>query len=169
VARRVVIHATDFPTVSRSRWRKVRPMPAIAFITLQVCAQPAWAALGGDAASVGTGQAHALASARVQAAETYTLHELVSTTGTKIHEYLGHDGKVFAVSWQGPFRPNLRQLLGVYYQTYLKRCTSSHRTRTINIQLPGLVINMSGHQRAFYGRAYIPDRVPQGLATDEIR
>ena len=169
MARQVVIHATDRPTVSRWPWRKVRPMPAIAFIALLVCAQPAWAALGGDAASVGTGQAHALASVRVQKAETYTLHELVSTTGTKIHEYLGHDGKVFAVSWQGPFRPNLRQLLGAYYQSYLNAPRSRIAHGSINIQLPGLVINMSGHQRAFYGRAYIPDRVPQGLSADDIR
>ena len=142
---------------------------ASTFIALQVCAQPAWATLGGDAASVGTGQAHLLASVRVQKAETYTLHELVSKTGTKIHEYLGHDGKVFAVSWQGPFRPNLRQLLGVYYQTYLNAPRSRLAHGATNIQVPGLVINMSGHQRAFYGRAYIPDRVPQGLSTDDIR
>jgi len=28
---------------------------------------------------------------------------------------------------------------------------------------------MSGIQRAFYGRVYVVDRVPQGLSTDEIR
>ena len=35
MARQVVIHATDCPMVSRWRWRKVRPMPPIAFIALQ--------------------------------------------------------------------------------------------------------------------------------------
>ena len=147
--------------------RKV--LPAFACIALQICALPALAALGGDGASVGTGLAHVLASKRVQATQAYTMHELNATTGTKVHEYLGNDGKVFAVSWQGPFRPDLRQLLGVYYETYLKAAGPRVARGPINIQLPGLVIHMSGHQRAFYGRVYIPDQVPQGVSVDEIR
>jgi len=143
-----------------------KTLPPIAFIALQVCAQPAWAALG-ETLHLWAREAHALASARVQAAETYTLHELVSTIGTKIHEYLGHDGKVFAVSWQGPFRQSAA-LLGLL-PDLPERSTFSHRTRTNQHSGTGLVINMSGHQRAFYGRAYIPERVPQGLSTDDIR
>jgi len=53
-------------------------------------------------------------------AELYTMHELEATTGTKVREYLDGEGKVFAVAWQGPFRPNLRELLGSYYETFLK-------------------------------------------------
>lgn len=106
-------------------------------------------------------------SVRAQATETYTLHKLEATTGTKNHEYLGNDGRVFAVSWQGPFRPDLRQLLGIYYETYLNAAGFRVVRGPINIQLPGLAIHMSGHQRTLYGRAYIPDRVPQGLSTDD--
>jgi len=146
-----------------------RVWPASTWIALLVCAHPAWAALGGDVASVGTGKAHVLASVRVQAAEAYTLHELQATTGTKVHEYLGNDGKVFAVSWQGPFRPDLQQLLGSCYETYLNAAGPRVARGPMNIQLPGLVIHMSGHQRAFYGRVYIPERVPQGVSVDEIR
>jgi hypothetical protein len=61
------------------------------------------------------------------------------------------------------------QLLGAYYETYLNAAKTRVGRGPVNIQIPGLVIQMSGHQRAFYGRAYLVDRVPQGLSTDEIR
>ena len=144
-----------------------KSLPACMLVVLG--ARPASAALGGDASSIAADQAHMLASVRIQRAEKYTLHELEAPTGTKVREYLDSDSKVFAVSWQGPFRPNLRQLLGTYYQAYLKAAGPRAARGPINIRLPGLVIHMSGHQRAFYGRVYIVDRVPQGLSTDEIR
>ncbi|HJX51670.1 MAG TPA: DUF2844 domain-containing protein [Polyangia bacterium] len=147
--------------------RKV--FPVCAFVALLFCARPASAALGGDASSIGTGQTHLLASARIERTATHTMHELQAATGTKVREYLGNDGKVFAVSWQGPFRPDLRQLFGSYYETYLKAAGSRVARGPVNIRLPGLVIHMSGHQRALYGRVYLADRVPQGLSTDEIR
>jgi len=144
-------------------------LPPCAVLALLLGSSPAWAALGGDATSVGTGQTHLLASARLQRAGTHTVHELQAATGTKVREYVGSDNKVFAVSWQGPFRPNLRELLGEYYDTYLKAAKNRVARGPVNIEVPGLVIHMSGHQRSFYGRAYLVDRVPQGLSTDEIR
>ncbi|MGA7740816.1 MAG: DUF2844 domain-containing protein [Polyangia bacterium] len=144
-------------------------LPPCTFFALLLCSSPARAALGGDASSIGTGQTHLLATARIERAATHTMHELQAATGTKVREYADNDGKVFGVSWQGPFRPNLRQLLGSYYETYLKAAKTRVGRGPVNIQAPGLVIQMSGHQRAFYGRAYLVDRVPQGLSTDEIR
>jgi hypothetical protein len=144
-------------------------LPPCAFFALLLCSSPARAALGGDASSIGTGQTHLLATARIERAATHTMHELQAATGTKVREYADNDGKVFGVSWQGPFRPDLRQLLGAYYETYLNAAKTRVGRGPVNIQIPGLVIQMSGHQRAFYGRAYLVDRVPQGLSTDEIR
>ena len=146
-----------------------RLAPSCAFCILLIFARPAAAALGGDATTIGTGQTHLLASARILPAPTHTMHELQAATGTKVHEYLGSDGKVFAVSWQGPFRPNLRDLLGSHYEAYLSAAGSRVARGPVNIQLPGLVIHMSGHQRAFYGRVYLVDKVPEGLSPDEIR
>ena len=143
-------------------------MLPVCVFALLLGSQPAWAALGGDASSIGTGQTHLLASARILRAATHTMHEMEAGTGTKVREYVGNDGKVFAVCWQGPFRPNLRDLLGEHYESYLKAAGPRAARGPVNIRLPGLVIHMSGHQRAFYGRAYLVDRVPEGLSTDEI-
>ena len=146
-----------------------RMLPPCAFVALLFFARPASAALGGDATSIGAGQTHLLASARIERADTHTMHELQAATGTKVREYLGNDGQVFAVAWQGPFRPDLRKLLGAYYETYLQAAGPRAARGPVNLRLPGLVIHMSGHQRAFYGRAYLTDRFPEGLSTDEIR
>ena len=144
-------------------------LPPCAFFALLFCAQPASAALGGDALSIAADQVRLAASTRIVRAELYTMHELEATTGTKVREYLDGEGKVFAVAWQGPFRPNLRELLGSYYETFLKAAGPRVPRGPLNLSLPGLVIHMSGHQRAFYGRVYVVDRVPQGLSTDENR
>ena len=144
-------------------------LPPCAFLALLLCARPASAALGGDALSIAADQVRLAASVRILRAELYTMHELEAATGTKVREYLGNDGQVFAVAWQGPFRPDLRKLLGAYYETYLQAAGPRAARGPVNLRLPGLVIHMSGHQRAFYGRAYLTDRVPEGLSTDEIR
>lgn len=149
-----------------TRFRKL--LPLCAFFALLFCARPASAALGGDAASIAADRAVLAASLSITRAERYTMHELAAATGTKVREYLDSEGKVFAVAWQGPFRPNLRQLLGSYYEAFLKAAGSRVSRGPVNISLPGLVIQMSGHQRAFYGRVYAADQVPQGLSPDEI-
>jgi hypothetical protein len=154
-------------SIAATLFRKM--LPPCAFLALLFGSSPALAALGGDASSIGTGQAHLLPSARIQRAATHAMHELRAETGTVVREYLGNDGKVFGVSWEGPFRPDLRHLLGAYYETYIKAAKGRVARGPVNIELPGLVIHMSGHQRAFYGRAYLVDRVPKELSTDEIR
>jgi hypothetical protein len=130
---------------------------------------PAQAALGGDPEPAAADQKHTYARMQVVQNPGYTVHELDAGTGTVVREYLGPDGKVFGVSWRGQFRPNLRELLGASYETFLAAPRPKVARGPINLSLPGLFLHMSGRQRAFYGRAFLPDRVPQGLSTEEIR
>jgi len=37
------------------------------------------------------------------------------------------------------------------------------------IQEPGLVVQTGGHMRAYFGRAYVPELVPQGVTIEEIQ
>jgi hypothetical protein len=37
------------------------------------------------------------------------------------------------------------------------------------IEQQGLVVQSGGRMRAFVGKAYVPQAVPQGVALDEIR
>ncbi|MDR1709855.1 MAG: DUF2844 domain-containing protein, partial [Candidatus Accumulibacter sp.] len=78
----------------------------------------AWAALGEGEASVAVDQEAMNASRRVSDAPQYALHEIQLNSGTLVREYVSAKGIVFAVAWQGPFLPDLKQLLGQYFDAY---------------------------------------------------
>ena len=79
-------------------------------------ALPAFAELGGDASSVQADQAYMQASLRTTTAQAYTVHEIQAPTGIIVREYVSPtSGKVFGVAWQGPWPPDMRQILGNYF------------------------------------------------------
>ena len=135
---------------------------------------PASASLGDDVGSVQADQERMRGVQRTTRTELYTVHEIKASNGTVVREYVSSAGKIFAVAWQGPFIPDLRQLLSRYFE----RFSQASQARNINrprvrgpllIQEPGLVVHSGGHMRAYFGRAYIPDQVPQGVNIEEIR
>jgi hypothetical protein len=144
-------------------------------VTLAVLALPASASasLGGDASSVDADRVQMQgALLRVVNSDAYTLHEVQSSTGTTVREYVSSTGMVFAVAWQGPWLPNLRQLLGTYFDEYqrLQPVQRNRRARgSIVIDQPDLVVQMSGHPRAFSGRAYVPRLMPLSVQAAAIR
>jgi hypothetical protein len=136
----------------------------------------AWAELGGGLESVQADQARMGATRKVQSADGYTVHEMQTGTGTIVREYAAPSGTVFGVTWNGPFIPDLRQLLGAQrfaeYQQALQAQNEQagmRRRGPIDVELPGLVFQMAGHQRSFHGRAYIPQSLPQGVQAEAIR
>jgi hypothetical protein len=142
-------------------------MAAIAGLAL-----PAFASLGGDASSIETDRAHMNASVRVTQSENYSVHEMQSPGGTMVREYASPAGKVFAVTWSGQFMPQMQQILGKYFSQYsaaLQAQPHRYGHRPLDLQLPGLIVQTGGRMRAYYGRAYVPDMLPQGVSTDAIR
>jgi hypothetical protein len=98
------------------------------------------------------------------------VHEIQLPSGTLLREYVGSDGKVFAIAWNGPAIPNLRQTLGQYFDNYVtaaKANRSGHHH--LQIQQSDLVVQSSGHMRAFFGRAYLPPAVPGGVSVGDLR
>ena len=137
---------------------------------LLVLSGPAAAALGGSEASIEADQAHLKATRSIVSASQYTVHELQTASGTLIREYVSAQGQVFAVAWQGPLMPDLQQILGSYFADYEAAATSKRTGRgPVLVQQPGLVVQSGGRMRAFFGRAYIPQLLPAGLALDEIQ
>jgi hypothetical protein len=130
------------------------------------------AALGGDVSSVQDDQQHMKAALRIQTGQAFTVHELHQESGTVVKEFIAPSGKVFAVSWSGPFIPDLRQLLGTYFDQYSQ--TAQTRARRpgrapLTIQQNGLVVQSGGHMRAFFGKAYLTDELPQTVRAETIR
>jgi len=140
---------------------------------------PALAALGGDQTSVATDMAKMKASVKVTSTKAYTVHEIKSTNRIVVREYVSPEGKVFGVAWQGPFMPDLQQILGTYFEQFsvaaqeAKRAEDARRPsygrRPLSIQQPGLVVENSGHLRAYTGRAYDPELLPQGVTAEAVR
>jgi uncharacterized protein DUF2844 len=132
----------------------------------------AHAALGGTSASVQDDVASMKASLQVREANGYAVHEIQATTGTSIREYVSPAGTVFGVAWQGPFIPDLHQLLGAYFDQYSAAVKAQKSTyigrRPLNIESPGLVIQTNGHMRGYAGRVYVPTLVPAGTKLEEL-
>jgi len=152
------------------------PVSRIAWmcIALLMLALPhrALAALGGDVNSVQDDLAHMKGSLKTTQAETYTVHEIKASAGTVVKEYVSPAGKVFAITWHGQFIPNMQQLLGTYFDQYTQAAKVQREShvghRPLNIQEPGLVLQNGGHMRSYFGRAYVPDMVPQGVSPDAL-
>ena len=144
----------------------------LAGMALAVLALPlsASATLGGDVASVWSDVAQMSASTRMTTAAAYTLFENQTPSGTLIREYVAPSGLVFAIVWDGPSLPDLRQLLGSYFAKFVQAQNAQGGGAGARlIEQPGLVVYAGGHMRAFHGRALVPDLVPKGVSLDEIR
>jgi Protein of unknown function (DUF2844) len=156
-----------------NKGNRMTPRADFIHVALIVLAAPAvaWAALGGSESSVQADRTQMKAALRVAGANNnYTVHEIKTPAGTMVREYLSPEGTVFAVAWKGPVIPDLRQVLGQYFEPYangkrLKHSGHGHLT----IQQPGLVVHSRGHMRAFSGQAYIPDMLPPGVTVEEIQ
>ena len=134
---------------------------------------PAFAGLGEDVSSVQADQARFKGTLRSTQAEGYTVHEIKAATGTVVREYVTASGKVFAVAWQGPWPPNMRQVLATYFDSYQTAAKAQHSAhagrRPLVIEQPGLVVHAGGHMRSYAGHAYIPDMLPQGMSAEAIQ
>lgn len=132
----------------------------------------AWAGLGGDVSSVQTDQNRLQAMRRATISNGYTVHELITENQITIREYASTQGKIFAVSWRGPFMPDLQQLLGSYFPTF-KAAAAARRAAgargPVALEQDDLVVQSGGHMRAFSGRAYVPSLLPPQVSVDEIQ
>jgi hypothetical protein len=140
------------------------------------------AALGGSAQSVQADQA-SMGATRNSAARTlnavqggYTVQTLILPSGTVVHEYLSNNGIVFAVTWQGPVMPDLKQILGSYMES------AADAVKAYRMQYPGIgpvsattdnfAIQAGGHMGAYVGRAYLPLvllALPTGPVLSDIK
>ena len=158
--------------MSQLRGRSVYSKLVAALIILAT-AFPAWASLGGDTASIQADQLHMRGSRTIKAAESFAVHEIQSASGTVVREYLSPDGKVFAVTWNGRWMPDLRQLLGGCFEQYRAAVQPLSGARVVRrpivIDQPGLVVQIGGHIRAFSGRAYVPEMLPSGVRAEDIQ
>jgi hypothetical protein len=138
-------------------------------------AGPAQAELGGPLATVQADGARM--SARMVSADMggYALHTLTRANGGTVHELTNGRGEVFAVTWSGPGKPDLRALLGRYFATFQEANASSGRglrsplRRPPQVSQPDLQIQTEGHMGFFRGVAFIPSLAPPGFSVADLQ
>jgi hypothetical protein len=133
-------------------------------------AEPSWAVLGESVGSVALDQRRLRGELRSRAGEGFSEYEIAGADGTVVRQYASPAGRVFAVSWRGPFVPNLAQLLGSYFPDFQQAVRSVPRRRGPLVVRSGrLVVETGGHVRDLHGRAYIPDELPPGVSEGGVR
>ena len=144
---------------------------AISLAGLAIVSQ-AQAALGGKLSSVDADRAQFNARMISREAPNYTVHEMSLGTGTVTREYTLSDGTVFAVSWRGPVRPNLKQLFGDYYDRFQADNTARPRFRLHRPMVSDHLdfqARTGGHSGAFWGYAILPQSVPAGFSGQALQ
>lgn len=141
-------------------------------LILVLAQMPAWAVLGQTEASVTTDQQRMKTEDRVQTFASYKVHQLTTTNGPTVREYVSPQGVVFGVAWRGRFMPNVNQLLGTYVenlQTATADQTHIQRRRGITVKTGDFVYSNFCHMQNCTGRAYVPAFVPSSVSAEVVR
>lgn len=130
------------------------------------------AELGGSVATIQPNRSQLHPIMRATVSNGYTVHNIDGEGGLRIREYANSDGRIFAVSWEGPALPDLSQLLGAYFPTFKQAALERRRSGArgpVAIAEDDLVVQSGGHMRAYSGRAYVPSLMPPHITIDEIQ
>lgn len=127
----------------------------------------AMASLGGGKTSIDSDQVQMAATQHlISQSGDHSAHSLIGGNGATIREYVNAAGVVYAVSWQGPGKPDLAHLMGRYFQRFQAggaRRTRAHLRAPTRMSSPDLVVQTGGHPGAFWGLAYLPAEAPAGF------
>lgn len=143
-------------------------------VALVLSAPPAlsFAGLGQDQSSVNLDRRRMDARHQVKPGAQYSLHELQTTDGSRVRQYVAANGMVFAVSWHTLYKPDLSTLLGPSYPAYAVSAQAAARRPGMQRQFRhedlDLVLHSSAHLNVFSGFAFRRAMLPRGLDPHSI-
>ena len=150
----------------------LRPFSLIGLAVLPLLASSAHAELGGAMSGVQADRAQMKAQIVSVPKSTHTIHEMTLPNGAGVKEFTNIKGQVYAVSWSGPGKPDLRSLLGGYFATFQAdnaKLSPRSRRRPAAIHRSDLVIQTGGHMGYFWGVAYIPTLAPADFSVSDLQ
>jgi hypothetical protein len=169
-------------------FRRARALVSLAAgLTFSLAAvSPAYAVLGGapmtapSGATVSNSVSHAAAvpgsaasAVSTSSASSFTVRTTTLAVGTVVNEYVGADGTVFGIAWQGPRIPDLPSLLGSYFPQYVQGIQNQRANGggrgPVSVAGSALVVRSGGHMGAFVGQAYLPQALPAGVSASDIQ
>ncbi len=141
----------------------------VALLIMALC-PAAHATLGEPASSLQSDRIQMKAAVPVATSKlNYTVHEMSASNGVVVREYVS-GGNVFGVSWRGRRMPDMKQLLGTYFESYKQGASAKHSGHShLAIRREDLVVGASGHMRSFSGFAYVPNLLPSGVAERDLQ
>lgn len=131
-----------------------------------------FAALGNDISSIPLDQIRLNASLHSTQKSGYVLHELRTQSGIIVREFSSPGGQIFAVAWEGPVLPDLRQILGSHFEDFRQAAETQNRRgmhAPLFIRRNGLTVELGGHMRSYRGLAFLRDEMPLGVRSEELR
>lgn len=169
-----------------------RPLCASVCAALVGCAvaassSPARAALGGAPISTPSDATTTVLAPAARAAPSamagpasgaatlspYSVRATTFSSGTQVREYIGADGRVFGIAWNGPRMPDLSTLLGNYFPEYASGVrairTVRHGRGPVAVDNADLSVHSGGHMGSFFGQAWLPGALPAGMTGADIK
>ena len=138
-----------------------------------LAATQAQAELGGPLSSVRADGVRMSAKMASLNSGPFMRHALTRPNGGTVHELTNANGEVFAVTWSGPGKPDLRALLGRYFATFQGDGAGTGRAmhalrRPAQVNRSDLQIQTAGHMGWFRGIAFVPSLAPAGFAAADL-
>jgi hypothetical protein len=132
-----------------------------------------YAALGG-APSIGAASQPLLRSAvsvnPSASPAPYTMREAHGADGVTVHEYVLPGNVVFAVTWQGPVRPDMNALLGSYFPNFANTAAQgAHGAGPLIGRSGDVHIESAGRSGHFVGKAYLARLVPANVRVEQLQ
>lgn len=100
----------------------------------------------------------------------YSMRQSVDANGVTIHEYVLPQNVVFAVTWNGPIRPDMTALLGSYFPNFVNAGQS--RAAGTGPLIDGnddFRIESAGRLGRFSGMAWLPRLMPAGVRPGDLQ
>lgn len=146
-------------------------MKAMVAALLAISVTGSWAGLGSAPATFGAGVLAAQTRTQSTGPAAYSDVETKLESGAVVHEYVDAAGIVFAVSWSGPFLPDLKEILGSHFSAMVANAgTGAKAGRSqLSLKQSDLVIVSAGHMGAFEGQAWLPAKLPPGFNAGDIK
>jgi hypothetical protein len=141
-------------------------------IAIGIMAASAHASLGSSRGTVEADRVHLSATVTSEIAGDNRVETLLPKNGGVVREYSDANGVVFAITWRGPARPDLRQLLGERFTGVagqMSRHAVRRTSRLLVMSRPEVVVRSQGRPGAFSGIAFDPRLVPAGFSADDLR
>jgi hypothetical protein len=152
-------------------WKLGFRLIAAFFMSLVITSPLAMAELGGKADTIeNVRQSLGLREPVVRQASSYAVHQMVND-GLKVWEFVGTDGTVFAVAWQGVAHPDLTKILGDYFEDFsnavrLSSRNPGHRGKILTGN--NVVVHKWKALRLARGLAYLPAAMPAGVTVNDL-